>query len=329
MEQITGDSRGQRRSAEAEMLNWRSAVAFVLAWLCAVNSHATIVRYSTVLGNVDVRLYDSATPLSVANFLNYANSDRYDGTFIHRKINNFVVQGGGFTYDADTNTAPEVESDDPVLNEFGISNLRGTIAYAKVGPPDGQPATPETINSATNEWFFNLVDNSGAPPLGLNFQNGGFTVFGHVLGNGMNVIDAIAALPSADLDGTFAHTFDSVPLRAGTGLAQRLVFINDISTRNLPAGDYNFDGTVDMADFVVWKADYGSKIKAEADGNGNGRVDAADYTIWRNTFGQTSGPGSGAGGPDASTVPEPGTLLFAALASGFAVLVARRRRMEY
>jgi peptidyl-prolyl cis-trans isomerase A (cyclophilin A) len=175
----------------------------------------TIVRYDTVLGSFDVELFDTATPLTVANFLNYVNRGDFNSSFIHRSIPGFIVQGGGFTADVaadDTVTLSSVTPDDPVMNEFNLFNthVRGTIAMAKVGPPDnpdGSPGTPteETINSATNGWFFNLANNSS----NLDNQNGGFTAFGKVLGNGMDVVDAIAALQTFP----FNSPFNDIPLR--------------------------------------------------------------------------------------------------------------------
>lgn len=276
----------------------RMSLFAVVALLATTNfANATIVRFDTTLGTIDARLYDTATPLSVANFLGYATSGRYDGTFIHRSVPGFVIQGGGFSMDASgIFNAAGIATDPPVQNEPGIPNLRGTIAMAKLG---GAP------DSATSQWYFNLVDNSA----NLDYQNGGFTVFARVVGSGMSVADDIAALDRINAGGAFAN----IPvLDLATVTSQNNIFnsdvvvINSISTLNLPAGDYNFDGVVDEADLHVWQATVGSTTEAAADGNGNGVVDAADYAIWQ------------------AAVPEPSTLVLALLASLMNCGVRRR-----
>jgi peptidyl-prolyl cis-trans isomerase A (cyclophilin A) len=255
---------------------WAAFVGIIWGCLWVSIAEATIVRFQTSLGNIDVRLYDSRTPLTVANFLGYSNANRYDGSFIHRNPQDFVVQGGGFRFAAPSSVISIVDPanpDPPVLNEPGISNLRGTIAMAKLG---------NNPNSATSQWFFNWKDNSGPPP-SLDTTNGGFTVFGRVVQGGMSVVDAINLLTKQDLDGLpNPGTFDEVPVRATTGdFVNRLVFISTIDVLNLPAGDYDFNGVVNAADYNVWRTNFGSTTAAEADGNGNGIVDVADYVIWR------------------------------------------------
>ncbi len=170
----------------------------------------TVVRLTTVLGEIDIALYDEETPLTVANFKNYIDSGRYfpiDPTtqtpaplFFHRSVAGFVIQSGGFAGTVNpaepVNVQPTaIVTFPPVPNEPGISNTRGTIAMAKV---EGNP------DSATSQWFINLADN-----LDLNTQNGGFTVFGRVIRDGMTVADAIGALPRFN----FGSPFESLPLR--------------------------------------------------------------------------------------------------------------------
>lgn len=281
----------------------------VVATLASTHSaDATIVRYDTTLGTIDARLYHTATPLSAANFLNYANSGRYDGTFIHRSVPGFIVQGGGYSMDASGifNATP-VTSDPPVLNEPGISNLRGTIAMAKLG---GDP------NSATNEWFFNLNDNSA----NLDFQNGGFTVFGRVVGSGMTVVDSIAALDRVNAGGAFSDlpVLDiNIVLNQNDVFNSDVVIINSITELAIPDGDYDFDGDVDGNDFLIWQSSLGSTTDVAADGNGNGIVDAADLAIWEAGVGAAVSAGTAA-------VPEP-TSFGLALLGAFLALKIRRR----
>ncbi len=152
-----------------------------------------VVQIDTVLGRFNFELFDD-TPLSKANFLAYVAAERYSGTLIHRSVANFVIQGGGYLARTSFDHIPTFAA---VRNEYRRSNLRGTVAMAKVG---GNP------DSATSEWFVNLADNSA----NLDNQNGGFTVFARVLGAGMNVVDAIAALPRYNINGT---AFSELPLR--------------------------------------------------------------------------------------------------------------------
>ena len=161
---------------------------------------ADACRLTTSLGNFDIILYSLATPATVANFLNYTNAGRYDGSFFHRSPDNFVVQGGGYVNSGSTFT--EVPKFASILNEPGIPNTDGTVAMAK---SSGNP------NSATSEFFVSVADNTSV----LDQQNGGFTVFGRVAGTGMNVVNAINALPRKDYTvtvGGSSRTLEDVPM---------------------------------------------------------------------------------------------------------------------
>jgi len=180
----------------------------------ASNAVQMAVLLPSSTGFFNIALDGQHKPITVTNFLNYVNSGRYfaidptthglASSIIHRSEANFVVQGGGFIGTVAPGQAPyaqptPVPAFSPIQNEPGISNKTGTIAMAKT---DGKP------NSATSQWFINLANNGG-PPANLDTQNGGFTVFGHVTGVGMTVVNAIAAVPVFNL----GAPFDSLPLR--------------------------------------------------------------------------------------------------------------------
>ena len=170
--------------------------------LAATSASATVVQFETPFGNFEVNLYDQTTPNTVANFLTYVNAEEYDNSFIHRSIPGFVVQGGGFLYNNEWPPG-SVTALAPVVNEPVLSNVRGTIAMAKLG---GDP------NSATSQWFINLSDANAA---NLDIQNGGFTVFGEVVGDGMAIVDQIAGLTRYNLGGALAE----IPLQNYDGVS--------------------------------------------------------------------------------------------------------------
>lgn len=174
--------------------------SFALAGLLAANlglastANATIVEFHVSYGKVQesfqVNLFDQTTPETVANFLDYVDSGHYINSVTHRVSPGFVVQGGGYEFNGAW-PLTRIGANAPVVNEPVYSNVSGTIAMAKLG---------SDVNSATDQWFFNLADNSA----NLDRQNGGFTVFGQVIGDGMLVINKIAQLQlcnSTDLQG--------------------------------------------------------------------------------------------------------------------------------
>lgn len=185
-----------------------SATLVCLSTSCIIAQPAlaTIVQFQTVLGDFSVNLYDKGTPKTVENFLAYVRAGAYTNTFIHRSAPGFVVQGGGFKY-----PWAAIPQNAAVVNEPVYANKRGTIAMAK----------GKDVNSATNQWFFNLEDNSKD----LDANNGGYTVFGEVMGNGMGIINSIAALKIINYDGA---PLNELPVRgysSGNVTDQHLVMI--------------------------------------------------------------------------------------------------------
>ena len=153
----------------------------------------TVIVLETNMGNIEIELFDKEAPLGAANFLNYVDSDFYKGVIFHRVIPGFMVQGGGF--DKYMN---KKETKQSIKNEAnnGKKNVRGTLCYART----------QDINSATSQFFINLVDNSF-----LDYKNDrqyGYAVFGKVI-KGMTVVDAIAKVRTGRV-----KMYKDVPLKS-------------------------------------------------------------------------------------------------------------------
>lgn len=133
-----------------------------------------MVLLHTNFGIIKLQLFADKAPATVENFLSYVREGHYSNTLFHRVIDNFMIQGGGFAPGMEQKPAPRT-----VKNEAnnGISNKRGTIAMART----------QAVDSATRQFYFNLVDNDN-----LNANAGaGYTVFGQVV-KGMEVLDKLA-----------------------------------------------------------------------------------------------------------------------------------------
>lgn len=186
-----------------------------------------VVRFDTVFGPFNVELRADVAPRHVANFLNYVQTNAYANSFFHRaaSFDNgsvSIVQGGGFRAAGGSSVA-EVPKFAPVALEYNLPNSRGTLAAART----------TDINSATSEFYFNVRDNSSI----LNQGNGGgYTVFGRVIGNGMNIVDRIAALQRVNA----GPPFNELPVRdftGGTPTNANLVVVTTVSAASLfPTG---------------------------------------------------------------------------------------------
>ncbi|MEO0054357.1 MAG: hypothetical protein RLZZ50_304 [Verrucomicrobiota bacterium] len=200
---------------------------------------ADYARIQTPFGDIYLEFLTADAPKTVANFKTYlANesttaADRpntFDGTFVHRVVPGFIIQTGGYQPLGGLPEIPaKLDSDgNPITveNEFRAANTRGTVAMAKF---------PDAPDSATHEWFFNLADNRA----NLDNQNGGFTAFARVLGNGMAVVDRIAALNQLDLNGPeTGSAFDNLPyynVQAGQSQLELFNLFPLTTVRSVPA----------------------------------------------------------------------------------------------
>ena len=162
------------------------------ALLLAATAQAQVVKLSTNMGDIRIQLDAEKAPKSVANFLQYVKAGHYNGTVFHRVIENFMIQGGGFTTRMEQKpTKPPI----PLESHNGLNNVRGSVAMARTNDP----------NSATSQFFINTVDNAFLDA--ANARDGaGYAVFGQVI-EGMDVVDKIRAVPVGN-----KGMFENLPL---------------------------------------------------------------------------------------------------------------------
>ena len=148
---------------------------------------AAHILMTTTVGSMTLELDADNAPKTVENFLSYVSDGFYDGTIFHRVINNFMVQGGGFTADME-----EKATQAPIENEAnnGLENARGTIAMARTQDP----------HSATAQFFINVQDNDFLNHTGENMQGWGYAVFGKVT-DGEDVLDKIRCVQTGSQAG--------------------------------------------------------------------------------------------------------------------------------
>ena len=164
---------------------WRATLLLFATVAAAPLATAQTVTLDTSVGDIVVQLDAAKAPATVDNFVQYVNAGHYNGTVFHRVIDGFMIQGGGMT--ADGKPKP-TRAPIPLEARNGLSNQRGTIAMARTSVPD----------SATSQFFINVVDNSGK--LDAPRPDGhGYAVFGKVV-SGMDVVDKIRVVPTNGRD---------------------------------------------------------------------------------------------------------------------------------
>ena len=183
------------------------ALFLSLVLVCSATAWAQdnpVVVMETNKGTITIELFADKAPISVENFLRYTDNNYYDGLIFHRVINGFMIQGGGF--DADM---VQKSTFDAIKNEAraDVQNLRGTLAMARTS----------VVDSATSQFFINLVDNDYLNHTDETPRGFGYAVFGQVI-EGMDVVDEIASVETGMVRG-----YADVPTEA--------VIINSVSRK--------------------------------------------------------------------------------------------------
>ena len=231
------------------------------------------VQFVTTLGNINVQLLSSESPLNVTNFMSYVKSGAYNSSFIHRSIPRFIIQGGGFNISNGTPSvitagSPVLGEHDPKKNPNAFSNVHGTLAMAL--QEVAVSAGGDSEDTGTTNWFFNLVDNTFLdsaqqvtdPNTGINYISGPFTVFGVVAdASSMAVMDQIADLQTYDASSYFASLYG---VNFPSGAFTNLPLINFVST---PLSTSNFAvlSVLPYTPFSAWQTAFSSDPNAATD----------------------------------------------------------------
>jgi peptidyl-prolyl cis-trans isomerase A (cyclophilin A) len=320
-----------------------AAVALLVVFTSQSALAGTLVQMNYAnFGSVQIDLFDDLSPISVNNFVTrYVATGRYTDTMIHRvDVGLGVIQGGGFTKDA---AAVATAADPMIALEYSRANTRGTISMARTA----------ALNSATSQWFINTDDNTTS--LGQS-NGGGYAVFGWIVGPGMGVVDAIAAVPTF----VYGSPFNQLPLQNFTladynnsvdPLPHVVVLSSVTIVKTHPsfqnpflATDVNNDGSLKASDVAAVNFDLLKNGFHDLTGpfsgtsyldvDGDGRVNLSDSLKTINALLKAPAPQVSplmeSSASPLLVVPEPGSLTLGGLAAlalvGYAARVRRQRR---
>lgn len=253
-----------------------------------------IVTVDTNFGNFQIELFPDAAPKTVANFLSYVESGAYTNTIFHRSVPGFIEQTGGYTSSSTTFSSTSqfatIPTNAPIPLEYNLPNIRGSVAMARTSIPD----------SATDQWYVNLIDNSQT--LSQN-NGGGYAVFGQVLGDGMQVLDAIAALPTGPQNPIVVQPANVVQSPGSS---------NNSAFANLPLGPNN-----ELVRISSMTVEFGIEGTVFTDFNGNGSLDPGEAGVaGRTVFIDNDGTGVPDDKNPSTTTDSSGHYSFSGLALG-------------
>ncbi len=157
-----------------------AAASLVALTFSSATFASTQIKMTTSAGDIVIELEDEKAPVTVENFISYVESGFYDGTIFHRIIPGFVIQGGGFSAEMQRKSTQS-----PIQNEADneLKNTHYSLSMARTSDP----------NSATSQFFINLVDNASLDHTGKDQRGWGYAVFGRVV-SGQEVVDQIATV---------------------------------------------------------------------------------------------------------------------------------------
>ncbi|MGA2051726.1 MAG: peptidylprolyl isomerase [Opitutales bacterium] len=207
------------------------------------------------LGGIDMELFPAVAPNTTANFLDYVSSGNYGVSFLHRSVPGFIIQGGAYKLAQNTTTGAftgqleAVPTMPPIASEFNMSNVQGTVAMA---------LTSGNVDSATSQWFINLVNNN------TTLDPQGFTVFGKVINNSMTLVNQLANAPVVNNGGALSQ-LPVIAYSAGNGTITKITPSGNASVQypqpdNYPQG-YSFQtptGLAFDANNTLWVLENGS-----------------------------------------------------------------------